>query len=331
MSVLAAALSRAMTTSPHDLVVLDRDTGTWQRHPWPQVHARAESVAARILAEDEPGAVGLVGEPTVDVVAALVGAGLAGQSVSILPGPVRGADPHQWARATLSRFSRIGVRTVFSHGSVLELLRAQEAAPAVLDVADAASRPRSTTLTPATSEVPAVLQGTAGSTGTPRTAQLSPAAVLSNLTGVIERLGVDPAADTGCSWLPLYHDMGLTFLLTAALAGVPLWLAPTAAFAASPFRWLHWLHDSAATLTAAPNFAYNVIGRYARRVPDVDLSRVRVAINGGEPIDCAGLDRFTTELARFGFAAGAACPSYGMAEATGAVTIPRPGTGLRFD
>ncbi|TDH48727.1 long-chain-fatty acid--ACP ligase MbtM [Mycobacterium eburneum] len=331
MSVLAAALSRAMTTSPHDLVVLDRDTGTWQRHPWPQVHARAESVAARILAEDEPGAVGLVGEPTVDVVAALVGAGLAGQSVSILPGPVRGADPHQWARATLSRFSRIGVRTVFSHGSVLELLRAQEAAPAVLDVADAASRPRSTTLTPATSEVPAVLQGTAGSTGTPRTAQLSPAAVLSNLTGVIERLGVDPAADTGCSWLPLYHDMGLTFLLTAALAGVPLWLAPTAAFAASPFRWLHWLHDSAATLTAAPNFAYNVIGRYARRVPDVDLSRVRVAINGGEPIDCAGLDRFTTELARFGFAAGAACPSYGLAEATCAVTIPRPGTGLRFD
>lgn len=331
MSVLAAALSRAMTESAHDLVVLDRDTGTWTHCPWPQVHAHAESVAARILDEDEPGAVGVVGEPTVDVVAGILGAWLAGQSVSILPGPVRGADPQQWARSTLTRFSGIGVHTVFSHGSVLGLLRGEDAALSVLDVADAAGRPRSATLTPAAVAVPAVLQGTAGSTGTPRTARLSPPAVLANLRGLIERIGVDPTVDTGCSWLPLYHDMGLTFLLSSALAGIPVWLAPTAAFAASPFRWLQWLHDSGATLTAAPNFAYNVIGKYARRVPEVDLGRVRVAINGGEPIDCAGLDRFTTELAKFGFDAGAACPSYGLAEATCAVTVPRPGTGLHFD
>lgn len=330
MSVLAAALTEAMTDSPHDLVVLDRETGEWAGRPWPQVHANAESIAARILDDERIGAVGLVGEPTAEFVAAIPGAWLAGRGVSILPGPVRGADPQLWARATLDRFAHIGVAIVFGTEPVLSLLRAQDTELTVVDVADAARRERSTTLAPVPTDAAAVLQGTAGSTGVPRTAQLSPAAVLSNLRGLVKRVETGPA-DVGCSWLPLYHDMGLTFLLSGMLTGFPVWLAPTAAFAASPFRWLQWLHDSRATMTAAPNFAYGVIGKYARRVPDVDLGRMRVAINGGEPIDCAELDRFSTELARFGFDPGALCPSYGLAEATCAVTVPQPGTGLRYD
>ncbi|MGC1155943.1 MAG: long-chain-fatty-acid--ACP ligase, partial [Mycobacterium sp.] len=122
MSVLANALSGAMRTSANDLVVFDREADQWTRHPWPQVHARAESVAARILDQPQLGAVGLVGEPTADFVAAIHAIRLAGQSVSILPGPVRGADPQQWAQATLTRFAGLGVRTVFSHGAELGLL-----------------------------------------------------------------------------------------------------------------------------------------------------------------------------------------------------------------
>jgi long-chain-fatty-acid--[acyl-carrier-protein] ligase len=333
VSVLAEALTQAMTGSAHDLVVFDTEAGEWQRHPWQQVHARAESIAARILDGDDDGAVGLVGEPTADLVAAIQGTWLAGRSLSILPGPVRGADPAQWAQATLDRFHGIGVRTVLSHGPVLDLLQAEGADRplAVADVAAAAGTRRSVTPVAAASDVPAVLQGTAGSTGTPRTAQLSPAAVLANVSGLSKHVDVDPAADVGCSWLPLYHDMGLTFLLSAALTGSEQWLAPTAAFAASPFRWLSWLHDSRATMTAAPNFAYSVIGKYARRVPEVDLGRLRVAINGGEPVDCEGLERFVAEMAKFGLDSGALMPSYGLAEATCAVTAPRPGTGLQYD
>lgn len=332
MSVLATALTRAMTTSEQDLVIFDQGSGSWQRQPWAQVHARAHGVASKILDSDRAGAVGLVGEPTVELVAAIQGAWLAGRSVSILPGPVRGADPQQWAHSTLNRFIGIGVDTVFSHGAPLSLLDEAETGVAVRDVTAAATE-RSAAFTPvaAAPDTPAVLQGTAGSTGTPRTAQLSPAAVLSNISGLLDHVEIDVAADAGCSWLPLYHDMGLTFLLSGALAGVPVWLAPTAAFAASPFRWLSWLHESGATLTAAPNFAYSVLGKYARRIPDVDLGRVRVAINGGEPVDCAALQRFTTELAKFGFDPRAVTPSYGLAEATCAVTAPRPGTGLRYD
>ena len=123
MSVLAEAVARAMQTSPHDLVIFDLDTESWNRYPWPEIHGRAEIVSARVLDEEQPGAVSLVGEPTADFVAAIQGAWLAGQSVSILPGPIRGADPQHWARSTLTRFTGIGVRTVFSNGSAVDLLR----------------------------------------------------------------------------------------------------------------------------------------------------------------------------------------------------------------
>ncbi|WP_199253632.1 long-chain-fatty acid--ACP ligase MbtM [Mycolicibacterium mengxianglii] len=332
MNTLATALSQAMTTSERNLVVLDRASGQWNPHPWQEVHARAENIAERIL-DGPDGAVGLVGEPTVEFAAAIQGAWLAGRSLSILPGPVRGADDQQWALATAQRFDAIGVTQVFSLDNYLELLRPNTSGIIVHDVATVGHCQRSTTLPQqgASADTPAVLQGTAGSTGTPRTALLSPEAVLHNIAALLQHTRVDPSVDIGCTWLPLYHDMGLTFLLTGFLSGADMWLAPTAAFSASPFRWLTWLSQSRASLTAAPNFAYSVIGKYARRVPDVDLSRLRFCLNGGEPIDCAGFQLFLSELGRFGLDPHAAAPSYGMAESTCAVTSPTPGTGLLFD
>ncbi|KMO70969.1 long-chain-fatty acid--ACP ligase MbtM [Mycolicibacterium chlorophenolicum] len=331
MSSLAAAMTEAMTRSAHDLVLLDRESGQWTRHPWQEVHVRAENLAERIAA-GPGGAVGLAGEPTVEFVAAIQGAWLAGRALSILPGPVRGADDRQWASATLERFTGTGVSQIFSYGPQRELLSARTS-QMIGDVVTAGHDRRSTTFTPVPgpADTPAVLQGTAGSTGVPRTAALSPEAVRANVTGLIDHVGVRPTEDVGCTWLPLYHDMGLVFLLSGMMSGTETWLAPTAAFAASPFRWLTWLSQSRATLTAAPNFAYSVIGRYARRIPDVDLGRVRFALNGGEPIDCEGYQLFLTELARFGLDAHAAAPSYGLAEATCAVTAPVPGTGLIVD
>ncbi|MEZ0341212.1 long-chain-fatty acid--ACP ligase MbtM [Mycobacterium sp. pV006] len=326
---MSAALSSAMTTTPRDLVLFDRADSTWVRHPWQEVHARAENIAERVGA-GAGGAVGLVGEPTVEFVAAIQGAWLAGRALSILPGPVRGADPDQWARATAERFSGIGVTQVITP-EYRELLSTNNTGLTIHDAAAIGSAQRSTSLTPATPGATAVLQGTAGSTGTPRTAQLPPEAVYANVSALLQQTRVDPAVDVGCSWLPLYHDMGLTFLLTAMLSGSEIWLAPTAAFAASPFRWLSWLSESRASLTAAPNFAYTVLGRYSRRVSDVDLGRLRFAINGGEPIDCEGYQLFLTEMARFGLDPHAAAPSYGLAESTCAVTSPLPGTGLLFD
>jgi long-chain-fatty-acid--[acyl-carrier-protein] ligase len=331
MNVLAAALRDAMTRSPHDLVILDKETDRWTAYPWPDVHGMAESVATYLLQRDHPGSVGLVGEPTVELLAAVQGAWLAGEAVSILPRPGRGADPSEWSHSTLARFGGIGVSTVLSHGSTLRTLADAESALPVESLEDAARTPTSKTPVMPVDSDAAILQGTAGSTGKPRTAVLSPPAVLSNMHGLIERLRLDGATDVGCSWLPIYHDMGLAFVLTCALSGMPLWQAPTAAFSAAPLRWAEWLSTSAATFTAGPNFGYSTLGRYAARISDVDLGAVRVAINGGEPVDCEGFRRFATAMACFGFQASAAIPAYGMAESTCAVTMPTPGDGLHVD
>ncbi|MEC9322944.1 MAG: long-chain-fatty-acid--ACP ligase, partial [Actinomycetota bacterium] len=115
MSALATAARQTMTSSPHDLVILNRDNAEWRRHPWQEVHSRAENIAERVL-DSGDGDVGLIGEPTVEIVAAIQGAWLAGRAVAILPGPVRGADERQWAAATTTRLTDIGVTQVFSHG-----------------------------------------------------------------------------------------------------------------------------------------------------------------------------------------------------------------------
>jgi long-chain-fatty-acid--[acyl-carrier-protein] ligase len=74
-----------------------------------------------------------------------------------------------------------------------------------------------------------------------------------------------------------------------------------------------------------------LIGKYSRRVTEVDLSALRFALNGGEPVDRELTGLFATEMARFGFSAGALSPSYGLAESTCAVTVPEPGRGLIAD
>ncbi|MCG5434307.1 long-chain-fatty acid--ACP ligase MbtM [Mycobacterium sp. MYCO198283] len=331
MSVLADAFSASLSTSPHDLVVFDKAAGAWHATPWPEVLAMAQAVATRLLDENGDAPVGLVGEPTAEFVAGIFGAWLAGAGISILPNPVRGAEPARWAGATVERCQSLGVRTVLASEEFVGTLESVDSALRIHDVAPIAHGAARASVAPVGPTDVALLQGTAGSTGSPRTALLSPDAVLSNVRALTERVGVDAGSDVGHSWLPLYHDMGLAFLLAGAYSGVPLWLAPTSAFAGSPLRWPAWLTESRATLTAAPNFAYGVIGKYGNAVRDADLSALRFALNGGEPVDCDGMASFADAMARFGYDGAAASPSYGLAESTCAVTIPAPGTGLVVD
>lgn len=334
---LAATISAAMLADRGFLSVYDGETDEWTSLSWPEVHARAEQIAAQLIADARsqgrtPGALGLVGDPTHDLVAAIHGAWLAGVAVSILPGPTRGAQPERWAQSTSERFARIGVDTVLGAGTELDLLSGHPGALRIAPVGDYARHTDTTGFRPrhVDPDAAAVLQGTAGSTGEPKTAVLSVSAAHANAAEIVSRRRIADG-DVGLSWLPLYHDMGLTFVMAAMVSGMPLWLAPNSAFAAAPFRWTQWLSEFGVTVTAAPNFAYDILGRYARLLEAVDLSRVKCAISGGEPIDPDAFDRFLREMNRFGFDPAAAAPSYGMAESTCAVTMPRHGEGAHYD
>ena len=333
----AQVIDASISASDAVLSVFDMPTEQWVQRPWRVIRERALEIATWIEATRggrRAGAgIGLIGDPGPDLVAAVHAAWLSGSAVSILPGPVRGADDARWAVATAGRFAGVGVDIVLGSGAQLEALTAVDCALHIdhvdlvgVGIDTSACRP-----TGLVGDAAAILQGTAGSTGDPKTAVLTAEAVATNTAALVDRLRLDATDDIGLSWLPLYHDMGLTFLVAGMSTGIPLWLAPNSAFAASPFRWPQWLTDSGATITAAPNFAYDIVGRYGKLLAGADLSRLRVALSGGEPIDPDAFDRFLDRASAVGFDPAAATPAYGMAESVCAVTVPAPGEGARYD
>jgi len=108
-------------------------------------------------------------------------------------------------------------------------------------------------------------------------------------------------------------------------------LASPQDFLAAPARWMEWMAEFGATVTAGPNFAYALAARALRRLDRLDLSRWRLAVNGAEPIDPNAVEAFLAAGARHGLDPGAAFCVFGMAEATLAVAFPTPGAGMQVD
>ena len=182
-------------------------------------------------------------------------------------------------------------------------------------------------------EATALLQYTSGSTGEPKGVVLSHADLLANIRAMGEAVAVRPD-DCFVSWLPLYHDMGLIGAWLGSLYfGVPLVSMSPLAFLARPLRWLEAIDQHRGTLSAAPNFAYELC---LKRIGDdeiagLDLSCWRRAYNGAEPVSAATLARFAERFARCGLRAGALAPVYGLAEAAVGLTFPPPERGPRID
>lgn len=172
----------------------------------------------------------------------------------------------------------------------------------------------------------AVLQYSSGSTGRPRGVMLTHGAVLANLAAMGQALPIG-ADDVVCTWVPLHHDMGLFAQLSVALLhGAHVVLMPPTDFVRRPVEWLRMMDRFGATISAGPNFAYDLCRRVLAedQLQGLDLSRVRVILNGAEPIQPATMRRFTDLCAGTGLPAHAVAPAYGLAEATVYVSISRP-------
>ncbi|MET0704632.1 MAG: fatty acyl-AMP ligase [Mycobacterium sp.] len=173
------------------------------------------------------------------------------------------------------------------------------------------------------------LQYTSGATRPPVGVEITHRAVGINLLQMILSIDLLDRNTHGVSWLPLYHDMGLSMIgFPAVYGGHSTLLSPTA-FIRRPQRWIDALAEGSRhgrVVTAAPNFAYEYTAQ--RGVPtageDVDLANV-VLIIGSEPVSMAAIDTFTTAFAPFGLPPTAFKPSYGIAEATLFVSTIAPG------
>jgi fatty-acyl-CoA synthase len=168
----------------------------------------------------------------------------------------------------------------------------------------------------------AFIQYTSGTTGQPKGAVISHRAILANTASIARGLALD-AQSVGVSWLPLFHDMGLIgVLLTGIAHPYPLHLTSPDHFVLHPRGWLELLDRVRGTVTAAPNFAYELcLRRASHDVDQLDLSSVRLMLDGAEPVRPATLSRFTDAFADARLSADAMLPVYGLAEATLAVTF----------
>jgi fatty-acyl-CoA synthase len=178
------------------------------------------------------------------------------------------------------------------------------------------------------------LQFSSGSTRFPLGVAVTQRAFMANAhyTGLCG-LGIQDG-DRGISWLPFYHDMGLVgFLLTPMACQMSVDIIPTREFARRPLLWLNLISRNGGTLSFSPSFGYELCARRAETVSldGIDLSRWRGAGIGGDMIRPNVLARFAERFAPCGFDSAAFVPSYGMAEATLALTFPPLGQGARHD
>ena len=286
----------------------------------------ARAVAARLQAAGATGERALVLHPPGPAyISALLGCFYAG--VIAVP-----AYPPRFNR-TMERLREIVVdaraRFALTTASALEKFeRYQDGEPGLTalrwiatDVIDEAEA-RSFSLPDQESDSIAFLQYTSGSTSAPKGVVLTHANVIANMGAMTEALQIS-TADSGVSWLPPYHDMGLigTILLPLCMAAESTLLTP-AAFLQRPSRWLQAISQYRSTINGAPNFAYELCTRRIspEQLETFDFSAWRIAFCGAERVRADTMERFARTFAPARFRHSAFTPCYGLAEATLAVS-----------
>jgi polyketide synthase 12/myxalamid-type polyketide synthase MxaB len=175
----------------------------------------------------------------------------------------------------------------------------------------------------------AFLQYTSGSTGAPKGVVVTHDSLAANLTAIVEACRLVPG-DTVVSWLPQYHDMGLigNMLAPVHARGGAVMLSPVD-FLRRPFRWAEALSRAAATATGAPDFGWALLARKITdaEVATLDLSRLRMAYSGAEPVRPETVSAVERRLAPAGFRPSMWMPMYGLAESTLMVTGGVPAGG----
>jgi fatty-acyl-CoA synthase len=188
----------------------------------------------------------------------------------------------------------------------------------------------------ASSDDIAYLQYSSGSTRFPHGVAVTHRALLDNLRAHGIGLKIEDA-DRCISWLPWYHDMGLVGCLLSPIAlQMSVDYLKTEDFARRPLAWLDMITRNPGTsLSYSPSFGYDICSRrmssQTRAEDRFDLSRWRIAGNGADMIRPDVMQAFVDCFSEAGFQASAFCPSYGLAEATLAVSLMPPGEGIRLE
>jgi fatty-acyl-CoA synthase len=255
---------------------------------------------------------------SVDFARAFFGVLAAGAVAVPLPGPPAFSSSRTYLKRTALALRRSGIRTVLAPGSAIPVLSEMLAdeSVTVLDASDVAAHEM--VYVPRGGADAALVQYTSGTSADPRGVVLSHDNLAAGAAAIADGTRLT-RGDIGCTWLPLFHDMGLIgSFLTPLLHDVDIHLQRPEDFLWDPLGWIRSIGRLGATFTMAPNSGYRYVLRRGGEFGSLDLSRWRIAVNGAEPVDSRLHDEF---VARFGLRPDIFMPAYGLAEAALAVTL----------
>lgn len=337
-SSIPAVLRERASLQPNDaaFTYLDYDQdwdGVAHTLTWSQLYRRVVNLGEQLRASGSPGDRALILAPQgLDYILGFLGALQAGLVAVPLSVPYAGAHDER----TISVLADTSPAVVLTTSAVIDNVSAsvqaqqRQAAPSIVevDLLDLDTRQRPAGPRPrADANVGSdfiYLQYTSGSTRTPAGVMVSSKNVFANFEQImgdffVAEGGVAPPDLNVVSWLPLYHDMGLLLgIVMPILAGQPTLLTSPVGFLQRPARWMQMLARNGCTISAGPNFAYDLAVRKTSNddMTGLDLGGVHTILNGSERVQPATLKRFADRFAPFNFDPRALRPSYGMAEAT---------------
>ena len=309
-------------------------------YPYAALRTDAQAHARRLLARGlaTGDRVALIAETSAEFAALFFGAVYAGCLPVPLPMPTSFGGRDSYVDQIRTQLKSCSPALVLSPEGLAPMVAeaAEGVAPVLRWEAFVALAECDTALPEADPDAIAYLQYSSGSTRFPHGVAVTHRALMANLAGHATSMEVREG-DRVISWLPLYHDMGLVgCMLSPMAAQLSVDFLATDDFARRPLSWLTLVsrHDGT-TLSYSPSFGYDICARRVSSQTDVaarfDLSRWRVAGNGADMIRPDVCQAFADAFAPAGFDARAFLPSYGLAEATLAVSIMPPGEGIVVD
>ncbi|ORV93789.1 long-chain fatty acid--CoA ligase [Mycobacterium interjectum] len=307
------------------------------RHSWGEVHERARRVAGGLaMAGVGPGdAVPVLAGAPAEIAPAAQGIWMRGASLTMLHQPTPRTDLPRWAEETAGVIKMIGARAVLVSDPFMAAVPLLSQLGTRVLVAERLLDSNPIDPVETDDDDVALLQLTSGSTGSPKAVQITHRNVVSNADAMFIGAKVDIDTDVIVSWLPLFHDMGMTGFLTVPMYfGAELVKVTPMDFLRDILLWARLIDKYKGTMTAAPNFAYTLLARRLRKVAQpgqFDLSSLRWALSGAEQVEPADVEELCAAGKPFGLRPEAILPAYGMAETTVAVSFSECGAGLVVD
>jgi fatty-acyl-CoA synthase len=238
------------------------------RHTWGEVHEKARRAAGGLAAAGvgHGEAVGVLAGAPVEIAPTAQGVWMRGATVTMLHQPTPRTDLLLWAEDTTTVIDMIDARVVIVSDPFMAAVPVLENAGIRVVTVEQLLAADPTDPVETGEDDLAMMQLTSGSTGSPKAVQITHRNLVSNAEAMFVGARYNVDTDVIVSWLPLFHDMGMTGFLTVPMYfGAELVKITSTDFLRDTLLWARLIDKYKGTMTAAPSFAYALFAKRLRK------------------------------------------------------------------